>query len=182
MADLQVATSQLASAWQAADLDALAEFHHPTRRTEFRTRLEAIAANRGWQAGFPAIGAQSASVSAGTPEKPELGTSSLSFGDGWAELDWQYEPARNCWYLYGFDLAPPPLTPRAEAFRAAWTSSSPEAMAPFFLEESRGKWVDLFQRKARQDAWASGWPELGAPRIAEVTGATMTVRSRSIAS
>jgi hypothetical protein len=165
VADIQATTAELVSAWQAADLDLLAGFHHPTRRAEFRKRLQVIADHRGWQSGFPQVGDQSAKVSEGTTEDPDLGLSSLSFDGGWAEFNWQYEPARNCWYIYGFDLAPPPLAPRAEDFRATWGSSSPEAMAPFFREEYRDKWVDLFQRKARQDEWASGWPELAAPRI-----------------
>jgi hypothetical protein len=163
--DIQATTGELVQSWEAGDLDALAAFHHPAKRADFRHRLQAIAEHRGWQAGFPAVGSQTAQVTQGSSEQPELASSTLSFDGGWAKLDWQFEPSRNCWYLYGFTLAPLPLAERAEAFRAAWASSSPEAMRPFFLEDSGDKWVDLFARRARLGGWGERWPELGAPRI-----------------
>jgi hypothetical protein len=75
--DLGKVTERFKGDWDAGDLGDLADWFHPDVRAEFRATLDRIAANRGWQAGFPAIVQKTERVIEGTPEEPVKGLSML---------------------------------------------------------------------------------------------------------
>lgn len=163
--DLNATQADFVEAWNKGDLGAMADFHHPQDRSAFRERLAAIAAHRAWTTGFPPIERQSASITSGTPEKPDRGASMLVFGKDWARLEWQFESSRNMWVIYALDVTPYAILPRVEGFRTAWSGSNLGDLQPFLRVEARTKWNELLTRKLASLKWTGAHPALGAPRI-----------------
>ena len=164
--DLDIVASRFAEDWGAGDLDALADWFHPEKRSEFRATLDRIRANRGWSGPFPEVITNASRVMQGTQDEPELGISLFVWGadNDSCHVDWQFEPSRTRWYAYALRLPPPPLQPAAEAFRVAWGASEPNALAPFFRPEAEDKMAALVVRAAEKRGWSSH-PRLEAPVI-----------------
>jgi len=172
--DLRKVVIAFDDAWAAGDVSRLASHHHPDGRGEFRERLAAMAAGRGWEDGFPTIVSSMSRSKADLddlegdvaldPDGVTTGLSMHAYPGGWLYLRWQFEPTNTTWYLYGMQTSPTDMDARLEAFRAAWSRSSPGEVAGFFAPGSEAKLqkaADFVEQRMTAAGWGADYPPLG---------------------
>lgn len=152
-------TKDFIEAWESSDLDEIASFHPTQGRDVLRSRLDTVAAARGWSR-LPTPTAFS------TAERD--GRTSLvviQLGDaGEVSTTWSLDPIQRRWWMIDLELPTPPLGDLSERFRSAWSSSAPAALLPFFRDETAEKMNALVEREAAKRAWEPR-PALGPASV-----------------
>ena len=172
--DFDEVTAQFVEHWNAGDLDALADMHHPSKSAEFRKTLELVRDHRGWAGGFPAVVEEQHGITDREGEVQSKAAIELRFDGiglggediaGWGSVMWQFEPARQRWYIFGMRLVPSPLEPRAREFAEAWGLSSTGELERFFKPTTKDKMVELVRKFGKKGGWLDRHPTIRATTV-----------------